>query len=159
TVVVNDRSAGQNGGTQHSATVNVTADNFFAENITFQNDFNRTHEQVAVGSQAVALRVTGDRAVFHNVRLLGNQDTVYAGSHGCAQKEQDCTPARQYFSDCYIEGNVDFIFGDGKTVFEHCEIHSTPYSEGYITAQSKHYPGEDSGFVLDRCKLTQDAGI
>jgi pectin methylesterase-like acyl-CoA thioesterase len=93
------------------------------------------------------------------VRLLGNQDTVYAGSHGCAQKEQDCTPARQYFSDCYIEGNVDFIFGDGKTVFDHCEIHSTVYSEGYITAQSKHYAGEDSGFVLDHCKLTQDAGI
>jgi pectin methylesterase-like acyl-CoA thioesterase len=159
TVVVNDRSAGQNGGTQHSATVNVTADNFFAENITFQNDFNRTHEQVPVGSQAVALRVTGDRAVFHNVRLLANQDTVYAGSRGCAQKEQNCTPARQYFSDCYIEGNVDFIFGDGKTVFEHCEIHSTPYSEGYITAQSKHYPEEDSGFVIDRCSLTQDAGI
>ena len=43
TVVVNDRSAGQNGGTLHSATVNVTGDNFFAENITFQNDFNRTH--------------------------------------------------------------------------------------------------------------------
>jgi polygalacturonase len=159
TVVVNDRSAGQNGGTQHSATVNVTADNFFAENITFQNDFNRTHEQVPVGSQAVALRVTGDRAVFHNVRLLANQDTVYAGSRGCAQKEQNCTPARQYFSDCYIEGNVDFIFGDGKTVFEHCEIHSTPYSEGYITAQSKHNPEEDSGFVIDRCSLTQDAGI
>ena len=43
TVVVNDRSAGQNGGTLHSATVNVKADNFFAENITFENDFNRTH--------------------------------------------------------------------------------------------------------------------
>lgn len=159
TVVVNDRSAGQNGGTSHSATVNVLADDFFAENITFENDINRTHEQVAQGSQAVALRVTGDRAVFHNVRLLGNQDTVYAGSRSCAQKEQDCRPARQYFSDCYIAGNVDFIFGDGKAVFERCEIHSTPYREGYITAQSKHYPGQDSGFVIDNCKLTQDAGI
>lgn len=159
TVVVNDRSAGLNGGTSKSATVNVSADDFFAENITFENDFIRTHAQVAQGSQAVALRVTGDRAVFHNVRLLGNQDTVYAGSHGCAQKEQDCAPARQYFSDCYIAGNVDFIFGDGKTVFEHCEIHSTPYSEGYITAQSKHYPDQDSGFVLDNCKLTQDVAI
>ena len=49
TVVVNDRSAGQNGGTLHSATVNVTADNFFAENITFENDFNRTHEQTVAG--------------------------------------------------------------------------------------------------------------
>jgi polygalacturonase len=159
TVVVNDRSAGQNGGTLHSATVNVTADNFIAENITFENDFNRTHEQVPQGSQALALMVTGDRAVFHNVRLLGNQDTVYAGSHGCEKGEQNCKPARQYFSDCYIAGNVDFIFGDAKAVFNHCEIHSTPHNGGYITAQSKHYSGEDSGFVIDNCRLTQDVGV
>ncbi len=159
TVVVNDRSAGQNGGTLHSATVNVTADNFFAENITFENDFNRTHEQTSQGSQALALLVTGDRAVFHNVRLLGNQDTVYAGSRGCEAGEKSCRPARQYFSDCYVAGNVDFIFGDGKAVFDHCEIHSTPHGGGYITAQSKHYPGEDSGFVIDHCKLTQDEGV
>jgi polygalacturonase len=159
TIVVNDRSAGQNGGTLHSATVNVTGDNFFAENITFQNDFNRTHEQTPQGSQALALLVTGDRAIFHNVRLLGNQDTVYLGSHGCTQNTQGCTPTRQYFSDCYVEGNVDFIFGDSKAVFENCEIHSTPHNGGYLTAQSKHYPGEDSGFVFDHCKLTADPGV
>lgn len=159
TVVVNDRSAGQNGGTLHSATVNVTADNFFAENITFENDFNRTHPQLPAGSQALALLVTGDRAIFHNVRLLGNQDTVYAGSRGCEAGEKNCKPARQYFSDCYIAGNVDFIFGDAKAVFDRCEIHSTPHGGGYITAQSKHYPGQDSGFVLNQCKLTQDVGV
>jgi polygalacturonase len=99
TVVVNDRSAGANGGTLHSATANVTADNFFAENITFENDFNRTHAQIFAGSQALALLTTGDRGVFHNVRLLGNQDTVYAGSRNCAPDGQNCIPARQYFSD------------------------------------------------------------
>jgi polygalacturonase len=158
TVVVNDRSAGQNGGTLHSATVNVTADNFFAENITFENDFNRTHEQTSQGSQALAISVTGDRAVFHNVRLLGNQDTVYLASR-CGPGGQDCTPTRQYFSDCYVAGNVDFIFGDSKAVFENCEIHSTPHGGGYITAQSKHYPAQDSGFVIDHAKLTADAGV
>ncbi len=159
TVIVNDRSAGQNGGTLHSATVNVTADNFFAENITFENDFNRTHEQTPQGSQALALLVTGDRAIFHNVHLLGNQDTVYLGSRNCTQDTQGCTPTRQYFSGCYIAGNVDFIFGDSKAVFENCEIHSTPHNGGYLTAQSKHYPGEDSGFVFDDCKLTADPGV
>ncbi|HEY1648671.1 MAG TPA: pectinesterase family protein [Terracidiphilus sp.] len=159
TVVVNDRSAGQNGGTLHSATVNVTGDNFFAENITFENDFNRTHPQLPAGSQALALLVTGDRAVFHNVRLLGNQDTVYAGSKNCSPDGQNCVAARQYFSDCYVAGNVDFIFGDAKAVFENCEIHSTPHGGGYITAQSKHYPEEDSGFVIDHCKLTADDGV
>jgi len=159
TVVVNDRSAGANGGTLHSATVNVTADNFFAENITFENDFNRTHPQLPTGSQALALLVTGDRAIFHNVRLLGNQDTVYAGSRNCAPDGANCIPARQYFSDCYVAGNVDFIFGDGKAVFDRCEIHSTPHAGGYITAQAKHYPDQDSGFVLNRCKLTADPGV
>ena len=108
------------------------------------------------GSQALALLVTGDRAEFHNVRLKGNQDTVYAGSRNCYPDGSSCVPARQYFSDCYVEGNVDFIFGDGKAVFDHCEIHSTPHHGGYITAQSKHYPAEDSGFVLNRCTLTGD---
>jgi polygalacturonase len=154
TVVVNDRSAGANGGTLHSATVNVTADDFFAENITFENDYNRTHPQLYAGSQALALLVSGDRAIFHNVRLLGNQDTVYVGSRNCAPDGPNCIPARQYFSDCYIAGNVDFIFGDGKTVFDRCEIHSTAHDGGYITAQAKHYPEEDSGFVLNRCTLT-----
>ena len=159
TAVVNDRSAGQNGGTLHSATVNVTADNFFAENITFQNDFNRTHEQTPQGAQALALLVTGDRAIFHNVHLLGNQDTVYLGSRGCTQNTLGCTPTRQYFSDCYVEGNIDFIFGDSKAAFENCEIHSTPHTGGYLTAQSKHYPEEDSGFVIDHSKLTADPGV
>jgi len=158
TIVVDDRSAGQNGGTLHSATVNVTGDNFFAENITFQNDFNHTHEQTPQGSQALALLVTGDRVIFHNVRLLGNQDTVYLGTR-CGSDRQDCVPTRQYFSDCYVEGNVDFIFGDSKAVFENCELHSTPHGGGYITAQAKHYPAEDSGFVFDHCKITADPGV
>ena len=156
---MNDRSAGANGGTLHSATVNVTSDNFFAENITFENDFNATHPQLPAGSQALALRAIGDRAIFHNVRLLGNQDTVYAGSRNCSPDGQNCIPARQYFSDCYIAGNVDFIFGDGKAVFDHCEIHSTAHDGGFITAQSKHYPEEDSGFVLNQCKLIADPGV
>ena len=158
TVVVNDRNAGENGGTFHSATVNVTADNFFVENITFANDFNKTHPQLPAGSQALAIFVTGDRAVFHNVRLLGNQDTVYLGTR-CGPDRQNCVATRQYFSDCYVEGNVDFIFGDSKAVFENCEIHSTPHNGGFITAQSKHYPQQDSGFVIDGCRLTADPDV
>jgi polygalacturonase len=161
TVVVMDKSAGTSGGTLHSATVNITGDNSLVENITFQNDWNATHPQLPQGSQALALMVTGDRARFHNVRLLGNQDTLYTGSKRCSGQgdTRTCTPARQYFSDCYIEGNVDFIFGDGKTVFDHCEIRSTPHSEGFLTAQGKSYPTEDSGYVFHDCKLTAYPGV
>lgn len=147
TVIVADKSAGTSGGTMKSATVAVRADNFTAENVTFANDFNRTHEQVPVGSQALALLVTGDRAVFRNVRLLGNQDTLYAGSK------------RQYFVGCYIEGNVDFIFGDARALFEDCEIRSTAHSVGYITAQGRTSASQDSAFVFQRCKLTAAPGV
>jgi len=161
TIVLNNRSAGTDGGTLHSATVNVTGDDFAAENITFQNDFNATHPQLPKGSQALALLVTGDRAVFNNVRLLGNQDTLFTGSKQCTGEgaQRSCMPARQYFSNCYIEGNVDFIFGDGKTAFENCEIRSNAHMEGFITAQGKSYPSEDSGYVFNRCRLTADQGV
>ncbi len=147
TVIVFNNSAASTGSTLKSGTVNVTAGNFTAENLTIANDYNATHVQQPQGSQALALMVTGDRATFRNVRLLGNQDTLYAGK------------ARQYFSHCYIEGNVDFIFGDGKALFEDCEIHSTPHSIGYITAQGKSAPEQDSLFIFNRCKLTADPSV
>jgi pectin methylesterase-like acyl-CoA thioesterase len=161
TVVVFNRNASTSGGTSHTATVNVSGDSFVAENITFQNDFKVAQEPYPEGSQAVALRVTGDRAVFRNVRLLGHQDTLYAASAGCTGtgEGRTCRPARQYFADCYIEGNIDFIFGDGKTVFDRCEIHSNLHSEGFITAQSKVYPRQDSGYVLYKSKLTAEPGV
>src|SRR5207302_10418419 len=114
TVIVFDKSAGSTGSTFRSATVDVRGDGFCAENLTFANDFNATHPQLPQGSQALALSVTADRAVFRKVRLLGNQDTLYAASRNCHPDGEPCAPARQYFSDCYVEGNVDFIFGDGK---------------------------------------------
>ncbi len=158
TVIVFDKSAGSSGGTLHSATAEIRGDNFHAENLTFANDWNATHTQVPVGSQALAVLVAADKAIFSNVRFLGNQDTLYAGSRNCAPDGERCIPTRQYFTHCYVEGNVDFIFGDSKAVFDHCEIHSTPHSEGFLTAQSKHYPSEDSGFVFNHCTLTAAPG-
>lgn len=160
TVVVNDLANETAGGTIKSATVHVLADGFFAENITFENDYNRAHEQKREGSQAVALETRGDRGIYHNVRLLANQDTVFAGSKNCTTDGPGCIPTRNYFTDCYIAGNVDFIFGDGKAVFDHCEIHSTAYYHtSFITAQSKHYPDEDSGFAINHSKLVADPGV
>ncbi len=159
TVIVFDKSAGTAGGTQRSATVEIRGDDFTGENLTFANDFNATHPQLPQGSQALAVAAYGDRAVFRNMRFLGNQDTVYTAAKSCTNGQQSCIPARQYFKDCYIEGNVDFIFGDGKSLFEDCEIHSTPHELGYITAQGKHYADEDSAYVFNRCKLTAAPGV
>jgi polygalacturonase len=161
TVVVADKSSGAAGGTLNSATVNVLANDFLAENISFVNDFNRTHPQLPQGSQAVALLVRGDRDIFENVRILGNQDTLYAGVGDCTGSgaERTCPVARQYFDRCLIEGNVDFIFGDAKAVFDHCVVRSNPHFEGFITAQSKSYSAQDSGFVFRDCRLEADPDV
>jgi pectin methylesterase-like acyl-CoA thioesterase len=150
-------SSGTAGGTFKSASTTVTGDDFFAENLTFENSFSRSRPLVE-GSQAVALRVTSDRAVFRRVRFLGHQDTLYATTAGCMSGQDTCKPSRQYFTECYIEGNVDFIFGDAIAFFDHCEIHSLAHDTVAITAQSKVRAGEKSGYVFDHCRLTAEPG-
>lgn len=159
-VLVYDNSAGTAGGTGKSGSVTVTGDDFLAENLTIANDFEKLHGRSNQGSQAVALHVTGDREVFRHVRLLGYQDTLYADSRTCHGPGEAgvCHASRQYFADCYIEGHVDFIFGDAKAVFERCEIHTMPHVMDTITAQSRVRPEEDSGYVFHDCTVTAAEG-
>jgi pectin methylesterase-like acyl-CoA thioesterase len=155
-VLVYGNSAASTCGTGCSATLFVTGEDFFAGNMTIANDYSKTSD---VPSQAVALSLRADRAVLRHVRLLGAQDTLYASSIGCMNGQSECKTGRQYYTDCYIEGHVDFIFGDAKAVFENCEIHSiTHVAGGYLTAQSNTRQGQDAGYVFNRCKLTADPG-
>ncbi len=133
TVLTFNRSAKDAGDTRRSMTVYVGANDFSAENITFENTYG-------VGSQAVALYINGDRAVFHGCRFLGWQDTLFASG------------GRQYYKDCYIEGHVDFIFGSATAVFDNCRIHSK--GAGYVTAQWRLGADETNGFVFRDCRLT-----
>lgn len=134
------------GGTSKSFTMNVSGDGFRARNLTIQNDY---HLKDPRPSQAVALAITADRAVLEKVRLLGAQDTLYAAS----KKDK---PSRQYFKDCYIEGHVDFIFGDAKAFFDRCQIHGVAHDGVMYTAQSKVRPDQDSAYVFDHCLVTAD---
>ena len=129
---------GEEMGTTGSSSFFVFGDDFTAKNLTFQNTAG------PVG-QAVAIRVTGDRAYFEHCRFVGFQDTLYA--HG--------ERSRQYYKSCYIEGTTDFIFGWSTAVFEDCEIYSKEGGQ-YITAASTL---EDvaHGFVFINCRLTGDA--
>ena len=159
TVLVWDDSHTSANGTGASASVTASGDGFRVENLTITNDFEARHARTNEGSQAVALRVTADRAVFEKVRLIGYQDTLYADSKTChepgaVQANAVCHASRQYFHDCYIEGHVDFIFGDAKAVFDHCELHGLAFSNVMLTAQSKVFPNEDSGYYFLHCKVT-----
>ncbi|XP_050944735.1 mitochondrial nicotinamide adenine dinucleotide transporter 2-like isoform X2 [Cucumis melo] len=55
---------------------------------------------------------------------------------------------RQYLKDCYIEGSVDFIFGNSTALLEHCHVHCK--SKGFITAQSRKSSQETTGYVFLR---------
>jgi pectin methylesterase-like acyl-CoA thioesterase len=157
-VLVFGNSAASTCGTSCSATLFITGSDFFAGSMTIANDYSKTSD---VPSQAVALSVRGDRAVFRQVRLLGAQDTLLAASDKCMGSDPtQCRISRQYYADCYIEGHVDFIFGDAKAVFEGCEIRSIAHAAGgYLTAQSNTKAGQDAGYVFNHCTVTAEDGV
>jgi pectinesterase len=120
--------------TFYTYTLLVIADDFYAENLTIENSAG------PVG-QALALYVKGDRCVFRNCRILGNQDTLYT----------DGLNSRDYFDGCYIEGTTDFIFGPATALFNNCTIFSK--RDSYITAASTP-EGKPFGYVFLNCKIT-----
>jgi len=138
-------------GTSGSASYTIEAPDFTARNLTFEN----AYDEAAHGdSQAVAVRTTGDRQVYDNVRFLGNQDTLYANTPSAT------TVARQYFHNCYVEGDVDFIFGRATAVFDRCVIKAlsrgSSDNNGYVTAASTEITNP-YGFLIYRSHLTSNA--
>jgi pectinesterase len=132
-IITNSLNAKQAGGTFFTETVEINGAGFQADNITFENTAGNT-------GQAVAAAVRSDRAIFKRCRFLGHQDTLFA-DYG-----------RQYYVDSYIEGGVDFIFGNATAVFHHSEIHAN--APGYLTAQSRTSPNQTTGYVILNSKVT-----
>lgn len=132
-------------GTFRTASVHIYANHFKAENLSIINSYDGTGEG---GRQAVAVYASGEHIIFENCRFVGRQDTVYA---------KDGT---QLFDRCYIEGDVDFIFGGARAVFDKCEIHSVnvnpeeePNRGGYIAAPSTPI-SQKYGFLFNECIMT-----
>ena len=100
-------------GTSGSAAVAIYARDFQAKNLTFANDYA---EVGTTDIQAVALMTQNDKQIYENVRVLGNQDSLYMKSGNTGQV------ARNYFKNCYVEGDTDFVFGRATVVLDGCEI-------------------------------------
>ena len=143
TVITFDRHAGLPGLngkpiiTFDTPTVFIQANDFTAENLTFENSSARQ-------GQAVALTIMGDRGVFRNCRFLGFQDTLLAQA------------GRQYFDHCYVQGAIDFIFGGSAAYFDHCEIHVI--ANGYITAANTPQD-QKYGYVFSHAIITGEPGV
>ncbi|KAL9151492.1 hypothetical protein ABFS82_11G054800 [Erythranthe guttata] len=133
-------------GTYGSATFAVNSPYFIARNITFKNT-TPVPPPGAVGKQAVAFRISADTAAFVGCKFLGAQDTLYDHL------------GRHYYKDCYIEGSVDFIFGNGLSLFENCQVHAIAPIIGAVTAQARSSILDDSGFSFVNCKVTGSGAL
>ncbi|KAJ7565670.1 hypothetical protein O6H91_02G070200 [Diphasiastrum complanatum] len=136
---------GMNGkplSTLRSATVAVSAEYFVAKNIIFKNT------APSRGAQAVALRISGDKAAFYNCTFLGYQDTLY--DHR----------GRHYFKNCRIEGSVDFIFGSGRSLYQGCQLYaSTQGVVGFLTAQKRSLGSLNTGFSFVNSTISGSGAV
>ncbi|KAM0945087.1 putative pectinesterase [Dioscorea sansibarensis] len=142
-------TANSTGGTVYSYTIAIFAFNFNAFNISFHN-MAPPPSPGDVGAQAVALRVAGDQAAFYGCGVYGAQDTLLDEK------------GRHYFRECFIQGSIDFIFGNGRSLYEDCNINSIakPVGNGgvggitgSVTAHGKGSANERSGFSFVNCTI------
>lgn len=136
-----DETAGEAGSTAKSASVSILADYFIAYGVVFQNSAPAPAGG-SVGKQGVALLITGDKGAFFNCKFYGAQDTLYDDK------------GRHYFKNCYIEGSIDFICGDGQSIYQSCQLNSIALpGSGSLTAQ-KRTSNTSTGFSFVDCTIT-----
>lgn len=151
-----DKETGEPMGTFKTASFHILreGENFSAFNITFENSAGMGD----VAGQAVAVYVDCDKAVFKDCRFLARQDTLLTAPMHEDIKKEPKRLNRQYFESCYIEGDVDFIFGGATVVFKDCEIKCLDRDKevnGYLTAACTAKDIE-FGYVFINCRLTTD---
>ncbi|RLM92381.1 hypothetical protein C2845_PM08G11120 [Panicum miliaceum] len=135
--------AGRDSSTAASPTFAAYSADFMARDITFKNTYDDGDGGM---SPAVAALVSGDRSSFYRCGFVGVQDTL---------SDMD---GRHYYEGCYIEGAMDFIFGNGQSIFQGCDIRTapTPVSPGFITAQDRQSEADTNGIVFKGCTVRGD---
>ncbi|MCD7463546.1 hypothetical protein HAX54_050845 [Datura stramonium] len=133
TIVTGDKNVPDGASTLGSATFGVSADGFWARDMTFENTAG-PHKH-----QAVALRVGSDLSIFYRCSFKGYQDTLLVHS------------LRQFYRDCHVYGTIDFIFGDASAVLQNCDIfvkRPMDHQSNMITAQGRDDSNENTGIVI-----------
>ena len=116
---------------KHIGAFGGDGDNITLKNLTIEN-------KAGIGFKigpAIALYSDGNGFVCENCKLLAHQDTLFTGplppidkqglSKGFGPKEdKPRTPSKQHFKNCFIEGDIDFIFGGASVLFEDCTLFS-----------------------------------
>ncbi len=110
-------------GTFRSQTLFLGGGSARLEHLTVEN----TAGDGADRGQALAVYADASRVCMVDVSLHGNQDTLFTAPLPLAVRQKngfrgprENTPrldTRQYYRDCEISGNIDFIFGGANAVF------------------------------------------
>lgn len=117
------------------ATLTANSDNLYFEGINFVNSYGVEKND---GPQALALYTIGDRIVLNKVGLLSYQDTWLTTT-----KPNN----RHYIKDSWIEGAVDFIYGQGNVYLDQDTINIVRKSGGWIVAPN-HSKETTWGYVF-----------
>lgn len=129
------------------------------EHMTIEN----TAGDGAKAGQALAVYADASRVCMVDVALYGNQDTLFTAPLPLTEREthgfrgpRENTPrfdTKQYYRDCIISGNIDFIFGGADAVFDHCRIIPLAHKKrvSYITAAST--PQNHPGYLFADCTV------
>jgi len=131
--------------------VRVANAGFRARGLTIENAHNKATGDRTNLTQAVALMVDdADRVHLADIRLLGFQDTLHLSATSPTH------PARAFLERVYVEGDMDFIFGEATAYFVASEIRSLgDRAVSYALAPSTHYLSPH-GFVFAHCRFTHD---
>lgn len=151
TLAYDDHALRDNMGTFRTPTLTVLGRGTIVEGLTIQN----TAGDGRKAGQAVALHAAGDQSVFTECRLIAAQDTLFCGpTENPGDAAADGT--RLFFRRCYIQGDVDFIFGSYCCWFEACALYANdrqmPTNGWYTAANTPE--GQPYGFVFSHCKLS-----
>ena len=119
---------GRKRGTFRSYTAFFGGKRVCVKNMTIKNSAG---DGRAVG-QAVAVYADADICFFENVKLTGCQDTLFCAPLPWQERQKngflgprvmaDRRLTKQYYKNCTITGDVDFIFGGADAVFDDCTI-------------------------------------
>lgn len=121
---------------REGSVVKVKAPNFYSENISYINDWGVDAQK---GPQALAMSSQADRIAFNNCIFRSFQDTWMTTTNDTH---------RHYVKDCWIEGAVDYFYGGGDVLAEHCTFYNV--RSGSIIAAPCHKNAK-WGYVFRDC--------
>lgn len=157
---------GREYNTFRTYTLAVCADGVAMKDLSIIND--ALHPETK--GQEVALSVVASGFQMTGCTLSSTQDTLFVGPlppdlirryDGFLRDElRRGDNMTQVFTNCRIEGTVDFIFGCGSALFDHCQIHSVNDARniGYVAAPA-HSPEQTDGLLFRNCEFTFEEGV